>query len=64
MDIKTGKKYKIYFNPDNINNKTIHILAIVDDDMVVFKYWGKHKHGGYIPLTIWDCLIFTTKKVI
>ena len=43
MTIEIGKKYKIYFSENNINNKTIHVLAIVDEDQVVYKWWSKRK---------------------
>ncbi len=40
---KVGSKYRIYFGPGNLNNKTIHVLAIVDNDQIVYKHWLKHK---------------------
>lgn len=40
---KIGKKYRIYYNKNNVNNLTIHILAIVDKDQYVYKFWNKYK---------------------
>jgi hypothetical protein len=45
--IKIGSKYRIFFSPGNLNNKVIHVLAIVDDDQIVYKYWLKHKNRWY-----------------
>jgi hypothetical protein len=52
MDMQIGHKYQIYFTPNNINNKTVHILAIVDDDMIVFKYWLEGKQR-WVYLVEW-----------
>jgi len=39
-----GKKLRIFYNKGNINNKVVHVRAIVDDDKVVCRWW--HKHQG------------------
>ena len=41
--LQKGRKLKIYWGEKNMNNKTIHIRAIVDDDIVVYKFWLKRK---------------------
>lgn len=41
--IQPGRTLKIKFSEDNINNKTIHICAVIDDDWIVYKYWAKRK---------------------
>jgi hypothetical protein len=38
-----GNTIKIFFNENNINNKTIHIRDVVDDDMVVYRFWSRPK---------------------
>ena len=44
MGFKVGDKLRIYFDENNRNNRLLHVLAIVDDRVMV-KYWKKHKHG-------------------
>ena len=39
---EAGQKWRIDFGKGNINNKTIHVCAIVDGH-IVYKYWLKHK---------------------
>ena len=41
--MEIGKSYKIFYDEGNLNNKTIHVLAVVDDNMIVYKYWRRHK---------------------
>lgn len=38
--LKIGYTYRIYFCPANLNNKRIHIRAIVDDHVVVYAWWS------------------------
>ena len=45
--LKTGTIYHLYWGRGNINNKTIHTVGIVDSDMVVYKWWGKHKQRWF-----------------
>ena len=47
MVIEAGKSYRIFFNPDNINNKKIHIRAIIDDTQIVYKYWSRSRGWVY-----------------
>lgn len=44
---QVGATYRLFYDDDNHNNKTIHILAIVDNDQVVYKWWGKHKRRWF-----------------
>ena len=46
--IKVGTKLKLFFNKDNVNNKLMHIQAIVDDDYIVYKYYNKSKGWKYV----------------
>lgn len=41
--VMPGAKVKLFFGDGNINNATLHIRAIIDEDQVVFKRWLKHK---------------------
>lgn len=36
-----GRKVRIFFNKGNVNNRTAHIRAIVDEDQVIYRYWEK-----------------------
>ena len=53
-----GKAYNINFGKGNPNNKKIHVLAVVDEDYYVCKYWQKYKqrwnynveHVGFLQL--------------
>jgi len=37
--IKPGTKLKIYYNKNNRNNKTYHVLGIFDDIQIAVKYY-------------------------
>lgn len=42
MTIQIGDIYEVFYNEGNHNNiPKIYVLAIVDDDMIVLKYWRK-----------------------
>ncbi len=41
-DIVPGTKVKLFYSKHNINNRTFHIVAIVDEDQVVIKQWMKY----------------------
>ena len=41
--VKVGQKIREYYNKGNRNNQLYHIRAIVDDDYVVMRFWGKRK---------------------
>lgn len=46
--VEICKKYKIFWNENNVNNKIIHVRAIVDGDQVVYKeYWKSKKRWVY-----------------
>lgn len=43
-DLKPGKSFRIrYDNKNNVNNRVIHIRAIVDDEMIVFRQWSRRR---------------------
>lgn len=42
-----GLSYQIYYSDGNINNKKIHVRAIVDEDRVVYRSWSKRKGWVY-----------------
>lgn len=44
---KIQPKKKIRLVHNNTNSDLLHILAIVDDDMVVVKKWGKHRQRWF-----------------
>jgi hypothetical protein len=41
MKFETGKAYKIYIK--NVGRIKIHVLAIVDDDQIVYKYYSLNR---------------------
>ncbi len=43
--MKIGDKYRIFYEEGNLNNARIHILAFVDNDMVVYKRWNREKQA-------------------
>jgi hypothetical protein len=42
MRPKVGKTYILYYGPGNINNRQIHICAVVDDDFYVCRSRAMH----------------------
>jgi hypothetical protein len=42
--IEVGKTYRIHYGAGNINNKTVHVLAIVEGKYVV-KWWSRGKRA-------------------
>ena len=40
-DLIPGKSFKIYYGESHISNHIVHIRAIVDDEIVVFKWWHR-----------------------
>jgi len=43
-NIKKGDKYKIFYNRNNPNNRTIHILVVLpEEEIMLYKVWFKHK---------------------
>ena len=43
MDFKSGDIYSLCYGHGHFGNKRIHIRAIVDEEMVVFRWWRKRK---------------------
>jgi len=42
--IQVGDKYEVYYGPKNPNNiKKLHVLAVVDEDVIVYKLWNKYR---------------------
>jgi len=50
MNIKIGDKYKIFFDENNVNNEIIHIVGIIDNDMIVYKHYGEHKKRWFYKI--------------
>lgn len=46
-NLQPGKKLKRFFQPGNINNATLHVRALVDDEYVVTRQWSKAKQGWF-----------------
>lgn len=42
MTFKKGKAYTIYISSVGENRKC-HIVELIENDMIVYKYFGKHK---------------------
>lgn len=38
-----GAVIKLDYGENNPNNKTMHVRAIVDDDMIVYRVWSQSK---------------------
>jgi len=62
--IKIGKKYKIRYGEDHPLNKTVHILAIVDEDIFVLKWWGRHKKRWFYNVEYYYCFKLLIKDGI
>jgi len=43
LDLKAGDRIKIFYNVNNINNKTIQIRSIVDKTKIVSRVWSRRK---------------------
>ncbi len=41
--LKVGHAYRLFYNPNNINNHTFHVRAFVDDEQVVVRTWSKRR---------------------
>jgi len=39
--MRVGEKYKIYYNPNNPNNRRIHVVGIVDGNQIITKYYNR-----------------------
>ena len=42
-EIIPGQTWRIFFSEGNLNNKTVHIRAVVDEDHIVYRSWSKRK---------------------
>ncbi len=42
--LRPGQTLRIYYGPANINNKRLHVRAIVDGEIVVYRVWSR-RHG-------------------
>ncbi len=40
--IVVGRKYKLFYNKGNPNNRTIHILSIIENQ-VTYRVWNKYR---------------------
>jgi len=38
-----GAVIRLDYGENNLNNKTIHVRAIVDDDQIVYRVWSQRK---------------------
>ncbi len=54
-----GATFKLDFGPNNRNTKKYHVLAIVDEDMVVLKWWSKRKKRWFY---IVECPLFINSR--
>lgn len=41
--IAPWQTWKLFFSPGNLNNKTIHIRALIDEEWIVYRKWSKRK---------------------
>ena len=41
--LQPGKKIRLYFCKDNVNNAILHVRAIIDDEYVVVRIWSHRK---------------------
>lgn len=42
-DVQPGKSFRIFWGKGNVNNKIVHVRAIVDEDIVVMMEWQKRR---------------------
>lgn len=45
--INEGDKYSLFYNPHNSNNKTIHIVSIINDECIVIATYNRRKGWIY-----------------
>jgi hypothetical protein len=51
--VKLGARLYIFYSDGNINNRIVHIRAIVDDEWIVWRIWSRKRrrwlyHVGHI----------------
>ena len=47
MKFAPGQTWRVFFNKDNPNNRTLHIRGIVDGEYVVTRTWSLRKGWMY-----------------
>lgn len=53
--LQPGKSLERFYNDGNVNNATLHIRAIVDSDIVVYRVWvGRKQVWSYRVETLQD----------
>jgi hypothetical protein len=60
-EIKPGKSYRVCFN-HTIHSLKMHIVAIVENQMVVYKWYGKHKQYWRYNVEHIDMIKFYIKR--
>lgn len=43
--LQPGQKIKVFYHEGNIHNQIRHIRAIIDDDYIVYRIWGKRSRA-------------------
>jgi hypothetical protein len=54
---KKGRKLSVQFSWSQYLHK-IHILEVIDGEMVVYKYFGKHKQWWHYGVESWERIKF------
>ena len=42
--LQPGKTLRLFYNAKNVNNRLMHVRAVVDDSQIVYRVWS-HKRG-------------------
>jgi len=50
MKLKIGDTIKVFYNKHNVNNKILHVRAIVDEEYIVLKRWSKRKQRWHYSI--------------
>jgi hypothetical protein len=58
--VKPGVSFRVFYGEGNVNNKKLHIRAVVDDDYVVLRKWSKSKQRWFYLVE--DCYYFYFNK--
>jgi hypothetical protein len=61
MEFKVGETYRVGIT--GIKPYKIHICAIVDDNMVVFKWYGRHKQKWHYHIEEKEMVIWRIERV-
>jgi len=43
--MRPGNKVRLFISENNVNNKLMHVLAVVDEDYVVYKSWSRRRQS-------------------